>query len=749
MKLVEFGKKYWWFFALILIFLFSYHIRAINIVPDRLLSFDPIFQYRLNKYLVDWGHLPLWDELTYYVGRKIEINTSPPFMLYITTVAYWFLKDFGLSLMTVAAYMSAFYGAIIIFPVFLLGRKLSNKYGGLLAAILIGTAPQILVRTFGSSYDTDQMVLFFMILTLYLGISVLKERKVSKFCLATIGFIGFMLTWGYFLYTFMILITFVIIYLLQNIFLGSPKYVKFTEKLRASLSKFKNHLIVLIVLFLCLFIVGYINGINIFDSFLELVGFAQHPETWIVNISIAELQPLGEIWIPLFSIIIVSIIVPLIFFRKDLDKSLLLPVIFLISMILLFMFSASNYNNLSAQQRDSINFLDYLNGYIQSISVPLGRFLIGVLTIDILILLSFLSLISYAILTTYKKDLFKNAYFLTLFLIGFYTMSRGIRFTEFTSALFVILIGCGLGYFIDWSLKREQFLRSFSVGLCLLLTVLTIGISLQMSQGLGPDINPNWDEAWKFLRTKTPENSLIGTWWDPGHMINGIAERRNIGDGAHCHNQCLYTINDRIRDLGKIMATENENESLQLIRKYQGNSPKVYWIASDDLIGKWRWPQYFGTGCDGTVDPKCPLYFQLSEQYRSTDAQGNIIMRSYGPVILYQNIPILIQGIDAALFDEMIYYDIFGNVTTLKLNETEKQNLLIALRPLETQLNVRFTNESAPFTVWIPRHYSYLILIPQNQRNTIFTKMFFLEGQELEHFKQVFRNEQVKIYEIT
>jgi len=748
MKLVYFGKKYWWFFALILIFLLSYHIRAINIVPDRLLSFDPIFQYRLTKYVVDWGHLPLWDELTYYVGRKIEVNTSPPFMLYITTVVYWFLKGFDLSLMTVAAYMSAIYGAIIIFPSFLLGKKFSNKYGGLIAAILIGTAPQILVRTFGSSYDTDQMVLFFMILTLYLGFSVLKERKISKFCLAAIGFTGFLLTWGYFLYTFLILVAFVIIYLLQNIFFGSSKYIKFKEKLKNPLNKFKYHFIILVVLFLILFVVGYINGINIFDNFLELVGFAQSPEAWIVNISIAELQPLGEIWIPLFSIIIVSIILPLIFFRKDLDKSLLLPVIFLISLIILFMFGASNYNNLSAQQIASVNFLDYLNGYIQSISIPLGRFLIGDLVIDALILLSFLSLIPYVILTTYKKDLFRNACFLTLLLIGFYTMSRGIRFTEFTSVLFIILIGCGLGYFIDWSLKRGQFLRSFSIGLCLLLTVLVVGISLQMGQSLGPDINPNWDNAWNFLRTETPELSLIGTWWDPGHMINGIAERRNIGDGAHCHNQCLYTINDRIRDLGKIMVTENENESLQLIRKYQGDSPKVYWIASDDLIGKWRWPQYFGTGCDGSVEERCPLYVQVSEQYRSMDAQGNIVIRSYGPVILYQNIPILIQGIDAMLFDEIIYYDITGNVTSLKLNETEKQDLLIALKPLETQLNIRFTNQSVRFTVWIPKHYSYLILIPPNQRNTIFTKMFFLEGQGLEHFKQVFRNEQVKIYEV-
>ncbi len=51
-------------------------------------------------------------------------------------------------------------------------------------------------------------------------------------------------------------------------------------------------------------------------------------------------------------------------------------------------------------------------------------------------------------------------------------------------------------------------------------------------------------------------------------------------------------------------------------------------------------------------------------------------------------------------------------------------------------------------TVWIPRHFSYLVIIPANLRNAVFTKMFMLEGKELNHFKQVFRNEQVKIYEV-
>ena len=70
------------------------------------------------------------------------------------------------------------------------------------------------------------------------------------------------------------------------------------------------------------------------------------------------------------------------------------------------------------------------------------------------------------------------------------------------------------------------------------------------------------------------------------------------------------------------------------------------------------------------------------------------------------------------------------------------------LKPLEEQLKIKFVDQTVPLTAWIPQHYGYIVSIPQNLRNSVFTKMFMLEGQELEHFKQVFRNEQVKIYEV-
>jgi asparagine N-glycosylation enzyme membrane subunit Stt3 len=677
-------KKYWYLFVLLGIVAFSFYIRSFNIIPDRILSFDPVFMYRQTYYMANWGHLPLWDELSYYVGRIGGFEEVQPLMYYLTTILYWILKNFGMSLLTTAAYASAFYGAIIAIPAFLLGRELSNEYGGLFTAVLVATAPQILVRTFGSSYDTDQLVLFFILFTLFAGIYALRKRNISSYCLALMSFASFMLLWAIFSYTFAMIVVFAVIFIILSFIL---KWFKKTDI--DILKEIKILSKILIGLFIGLLVIGFLTQSDPISSFDSLLLFSQKPETWIVNISIAELQP--------FSIF-------------------------------------------------------EIGGWM----LAMGRFSIDGGMMDSLIFLIFILLIIFSFFMSYKKkDYFKFSFLLTLFLIGIYTTFRGIRFTEFTSLLFITIIGCGFGFAVEKVKKYNNVIRSFLFGGSIFLLLLIANMGMQMGQSLGPDINPNWDNAWEFLKTETPELSIVGTWWDPGHMIAGLAERRDYADGAHCSDACLYTINDRITDLGKIMVTSNENESLELIRKYQGTSPNIYWISSDDLIGKFRWLQYFGTGCDGVSDPECPLYIQLGESSRSLDNNGNILFRNYemgqGTSLMIYNsqppIPMLVQGINIALFDEFIVYN-GTQAVPIRLTEEETNSFIEALKPLESQLNARFVNQTIDMTVWMPLHYQYIVIIPPTLRESVFTKMFMLEGEGLEHFEQVFRNEQVKIYEV-
>lgn len=667
-----FDKKYTHVFILISIFFLSFYIRSISIVPDRLLSYDPVYMYRFTKYFVDWGVLPEWDELSYYVGRA---DIYPPLMFYITAFMYWIWKIFspGVSLTTVSAWASALYGALIVIPAYLLARELSNRRGGIIAAALVGFAPQILSRTFGSSYDTDQLVLFFILLTLYTGIRFLKKPNFQNFMINLFALTGFMLTWPMFWYTYFIVSSIFIFYIILNAFLVKKLDTKKTI----------NTFLYLLSTFLSLIIIGAIERLPVVQWLLGLLQFTSSPEVWIVNVSIAELQPVG-------------------------------------------------FN-------------------IQTLILAFGKFVTGLVSVDWAVFFGLLFAIIFGIYSSLKKkDILLKSSFIILFLLGLFTVTRGIRFTEYTAAIFLTLAGAGIGRIYTY--LHKPILKNFWNGSALILVFIAFSTGLQLANYLGPDINSNWDSTWEFLRTQTPELALVGTWWDPGHMITGWGERRVVADGAHCGNDCMYTINDRITDLGKIFSTDDEKEALRLIRKYQGTSPKVYWIASADLIGKFQWIQYFGTGCDARVEwNKCPLYGLAYQSNAYYSENGEPFLIEYGNIkVLNLNypLPFYTHGRNAIIFKEIMFY-VNGTVRLVDLTETNTTQLIEQLRPIFRNLGYRLSSQVLDMSIWISEDKSYVVTIPQNLRNNIFTKMFFLEGAGLENFKLVFRNPEVKIYEVT
>jgi asparagine N-glycosylation enzyme membrane subunit Stt3 len=683
MDLKSWIKKNYWILLLIAIFLFSYWIRAFNIIPDRILSFDPTFQYRFTKYIADWGHIPLWDELTYYTGRLTNQEVSP-LMLYATVFAHNILKNFNFSLLTTASYMSAIYGALLTIPAFFLIKRLAGEKAGLLGAFLIGTAPQILIRTFGSSYDTDQVALFFILLNLYLGLRFLQNKSIANFCWMTISLLASILAWGLSIYAFLIIVASSFLYLILQIFLIESENRRISKRLKKEFSKYKNELVSLIGIFTISTILGSLLKLNIIESILAIIGFATKPEKWIVNISIAELQP----------------------------------------------FNIFN-----------------LNGWMMAT----GRFITGDKLIDTILTITIISFTLIGLFYNYKKDNRRLSFLVTIFCLGIYTTFRGIRFTEFSSILFLIIIASGFGYLLKL-LNKDKLLKGLALGIGILFAFSAMSMGIQYGQNLGPDQNQNWETAWEFLRTQTPEDSIVGTWWDPGHMIAALAERRDFADGAHCGTQCMYNINNRITDLGKIMATSSEQESLELIRKYKGTSSKVYWIASNDLISKYQWLQYFGTGCDATKDPSCQLYQLIPQQQALQNENSEIIVRIYSNIIIvnngYVNIPIYTQNNEGFIFNNILLYDQSGKITSAQVPESQVAELNKGIAPIMTQLGITMSDKITPTTIWISKDMTYVVMIPDTLKNTIFTKMFFLEGQGLQNFKQVFRNEQVKIYEV-
>lgn len=109
-------------------------------------------------------------------------------------------------------------------------------------------------------------------------------------------------------------------------------------------------------------------------------------------------------------------------------------------------------------------------------------------------------------------------------------------------------------------LKHPLFLRIFPQFIFISLIVIPI-YTLQQSMPvlLSRIYNDTWHSALLAIRHDTPVNSIINSWWPPGHFIKATAHRRVTFDGATINFPQAYW-------LTRVYLSQSEREALGLLR---------------------------------------------------------------------------------------------------------------------------------------------------------------------------------------
>jgi len=275
----------------------------------------------------------------------------------------------------------------------------------------------------------------------------------------------------------------------------------------------------------------------------------------------------------------------------------------------------------------------------------------------------------------------------------------------------------------------------------------------------GLSVSQNWYDALDWLKSNADKDSLISTWWDPGHIITGYTGLKAHADGAHCGGCVPYNHNIRIRDMGRIFSTSDENESINILKKYthlteeQCNQAKksfgnlvpeeackdvteVYLLATNDLIGKYFWMSCFGSFdmklWNSTVGNKwqCDGRNYIQVPFSNFDKQGlPIYSQGSLTITLLQNGTDLLavvnspgQGVRNVIIRDVVFY----------------QN---GVR-LYSQANI---NNTLDGMVWIDPSFRMIIFMDPPIRDSVFTRFFF-DGEGLKNFEMVYSNPEVKIF---
>jgi dolichyl-diphosphooligosaccharide--protein glycosyltransferase len=353
-----------------------------------------------------------------------------------------------------------------------------------------------------------------------------------------------------------------------------------------------------------------------------------------------------------------------------------------------------------------------------------------------------------------EKIAFEEIFLFLFALVTFYMILHGVRFALIFSVATSLSAGYFIGNFYNYLKSyKNQFLIAILFGIILFYSLDLFSNAYvfgeQYSRGYG--ISENWKSALDWLKQHGNTTTLVATWWDPGHIIAGYTGLKVHADGAHCGpGVCIpYDHNIRIQDMGRIFSTSNEEEAYSILKKYTyltkeqcnevkkkygnmiydnilkedpcSNITKIYFIASNDLIGKYYWLTYFGTGT-GRQYVVLPL--------TGRDNQGNLVYGNGILTLVFKDdkiVPILnipSQGIFNMVVRKMIFvYQ--GN-----------------------QYSFDYSNTTNKIDGLVFSDGNIAIYMDPQTANSMFTRLYFFNGEGLKYFKLVYSNPEVKIFEV-
>jgi len=718
---------------LVVIALIAAFVRTSTLSAPTVLDYDPWWYYRhaieiMNNNMVP----PKWDLLSYYPpGRTYESILGWEY----TMIIFYKLAQFvfkSTSFLTIAMWSPIVMVCLGAIPAYLFGKLLTNKWGGLATALFALLAPTFIGVSMGGYCDNDPVVTFYIFLSIYSIFLALKKRSFPYYLFAILSNFLFIFNWGggwFVLILFMALLPAMVLFR----FVESVVHkFDFKVNLSAIAAEIKPLLLPLLIVIVVTNVIAYLSGLdNMFTSFLMLFGYINPEQGLLVNISVAELQSINVLSqegiltvanrVGLLSTLLTFIGLPIIVVYK-LYKKIKIDYI----EIFFFMWTFVTFIMILYGIRFSIEF--------SIAAAVVAGYIIGNLNkhpkISMIILALVLILMS-ALDTTYLWPT------LIFSIITILTLAKP---------------------------SQQEYKFQLFTAYALILVIIVIFITNATQLGIsstGMEVSQNWLDSLDWLKANADKDSLITTWWDPGHIITGYTGLKVMADGAHCGVQCYpYNHNTRIVDMGRTFSTSNETEAISILSKYMQLTPEqcgdvkkkwtdsvpkdacepvseMYVIASNDLIGKYYWLSYFGSYDEKTKAGTGRNFIQL--QLTNYDQQQGILQYGNGVLSLVQTENKLVavfnlpqQGIRNAVVRDVIFF----------------QN--------GKQINQVVDNATIEGLVVVDPSFQVVTFLESPVRDSIFTNMFFFSGegsadfgiQSLTHFELEYSNPEVKIFKV-
>ena len=133
---------------------------------------------------------------------------------------------------------------------------------------------------------------------------------------------------------------------------------------------------------------------------------------------------------------------------------------------------------------------------------------------------------------------------------------------------FGILLGVAVGRFYGWALRvttrgladawRMRIAAALFAG-CAAVVIPIVGRGAAAARAYLPGVHDAWWDTLTKIRETTPPDAIVTAWWDYGHWIKYVAERRVTSDGSTLSRRVAHWI-------GRMLLAPTEREAIGLLR---------------------------------------------------------------------------------------------------------------------------------------------------------------------------------------
>jgi dolichyl-diphosphooligosaccharide---protein glycosyltransferase len=565
--------------VLIIAFSTAFIIRSYPIKYGFALNeFDPYFDYRATKYIIDNGfdaYLKWHDYQSWYPEGR-DVPKTSQVALHLIAATLYKIFGFGSSLLDFVIMFPVIIGSLTTIVMFALVRNLSSTTAGMFAGLLFAFMPAIIQRGNLGWFKSEPLGLFLALLSVYLFISSIKSKNILRTILTAAGG-GLILglansSWGGIQYfSIPLAIFFFVLPFLRKDSIFLYGIITFTLITLITAGAFPRPGIS--------FVIGLPGIALIVGMIFAIVGT-------IINMKSSAAKS-----------------------NRNLIAALGVFIVLTISIFVVGAYQPSSFRYLVAVNP----FLSSHNPLVESVAEHSTPTVIDYFT-DYSILLIFAG---FGVWVSFSKRTDMTIFALIIGLTGLYVSATFARLMVYSSIAIVILTSIGL-YELTRSIlqnrienqdkiKEREFRKNIKEGKILpevkplvkiafvAMILFLISIPLIDYNGLiypknfnwlsSADIPPSivngatgfrmqvedWVDAVDWLADNTPKDSVIASWWDYGYWITTLGNKTTLADNA--------TINQtRIQTIAKMLMSEQETAT-QIAHDLKADYILVYIVA--------------------------------------------------------------------------------------------------------------------------------------------------------------------------